>query len=265
MYASNQPLDAPIGIAQRAARLWEIDTARGVAVVLMVVYHFIWDLANFRIIDTNMLATPWQSFARSIGSTFIFVMGLSATLVYARLVDRARRAGEGSVFRWYLLRGLRIFGWGLAITLATFFATPSNYIVFGILHLLGASLILLYPFLRLPRWLLVVIALPLIALGLYLNKQSVGFPWLLPFGVLEQGRSMSDWYPLLPWFGVALLGVVAGRTWYANGDRQFALADRSTNPLVRGLSFVGRHSLVIYLLHQPILIGTLIALGYGSL
>jgi uncharacterized membrane protein len=68
---------------------------------------------------------------------------------------------------------------------------------------------------------------------------------------------MVDYYPLAPWLGVALLGVVVGRTAYAEGQRQFTIPDFSMTPPIPWLRFLGRHSLSVYLIHQPLLIGAL--------
>jgi uncharacterized membrane protein len=73
---------------------------------------------------------------------------------------------------------------------------------------------------------------------------------------------MVDYYPLLPWFGVALLGIFAGYSLYPQGQPQFGWPDVSKIPFVQSLRFLGRHSLLIYLIHQPILIGLLFVLGF---
>jgi uncharacterized membrane protein len=104
-----------------------------------------------------------------------------------------------------------------------------------------------------------------IGLGFYVEDLRSSDPWLLWLGIKQVGRSMVDHYPLIPWFGLALLGVFAGQTLYPNGQRRFALQDWSCSPPVRGLAFLGRHSLPIYLIHQPILFGLLILLGIGSI
>jgi uncharacterized membrane protein len=76
---------------------------------------------------------------------------------------------------------------------------------------------------------------------------------------------MVDFYPVLPWFGVALIGVFAGYSLYPNGQRRYAWPDLGRVAPVRGLRFLGRHSLLIYLIHQPLLIGLFIVLGFGSI
>ena len=241
-------------------RFWEIDTVRGIAVVLMIFFHLMWDLSFFGVSSGSMLATPWRIFARSIGSTFIFLLGLSLTLTYSRL--RPKMEGR-QLFRKYLLRGAMIFGWGLVITAVTYLILGRGFVVFGILHLLGLSTILAYPFLRW-RWASLVAGIGIIVLGFYANDVMSLSPWLLWLGVKQLGRYMVDYYPVLPWFGVALLGVFFGLSLYPGAIPRFHLPDLSHKAPVRGLTFLGRHSLVIYLVHQPIILGTLILVGIGS-
>ncbi|MCQ3980002.1 MAG: DUF1624 domain-containing protein, partial [Anaerolineae bacterium] len=206
-------------------------------IILMIIYHLIWDLVYFGVYQANLLSGSWQWFPRGIATIFIFVMGLSLTLSDTR--ERQRR-GQPPSFKKYLLRGGKIFGLGLIITVATYYFIGRGFVIFGILHLLGASIVLAFPFLR------------------------VTYPWLIWLGVKQAGVYMVDYYPILPWYGLALLGIFAGYTFYPEGIRRFTLPDLSSLPAIRGLRFLGRHSLLIYALHQPILIGLLIALGFGS-
>jgi uncharacterized membrane protein len=242
-------------------RLWEVDTVRGIGVVLMICYHFVFDLSYFGAYSGNMLSVPWQIFARGIGSTFIFVMGLSLTLRYNRLEPEL---DPGPLFRKYLVRGAQLFGWGMVITVVTYFALGHGYVIFGILHLLGLSTILAYPFLR-SRWASLVAAIVVIGLGVYVNGIISPDPWLLWLGVKQIMRYMVDYYPVLPWFGVALLGIFVGYTLYPHGRPRFALPDLSHAIPIRGLTYLGKHSLAIYLIHQPILLALLILVGIGSL
>jgi uncharacterized membrane protein len=244
-----------------STRLWEVDTLRGVAIVLMVFYHFTWDLVYFEAYQANLLVGPWQWFARSIATFFLFIMGVSLTLSD---VKAGQRLGRPPTFTKYLLRGGKIFGLGLIITVATYFFIGRGFVIFGILHLLGLSIILAYPFLRSNRWVSLIAGLLVIMLGIVVDTLVVSYPWLIWLGVKQQGIYMVDYYPVLPWFGLALLGIFAGYSLYPQGVRSFFLPDWAAFPLVRGLRFLGRHSLLIYVIHQPILIGLLIALGFGS-
>ncbi len=218
-----------------ARRFWEIDTVRGIAVVLMIFFHLMWDLSFFGAYSGSMLAPPWRIFARSIGTTFIFLMGLSLTLTYSRLKPKM---DHWQLFRKYLLRGAMIFGWGLVITAVTYFVLGRGYVVFGILHLLGLSTILAYPFLR-SRWLSLAAGIGIIVLGFYANDVMSLSPWLLWLGVKQLGRYMVDYYPLLPWFGVALLGVFCGFSLYPQGVARFDLPDLSHKAPVRAIDLPG--------------------------
>ncbi len=254
--ASSPPLRLSV-----SSRLWEVDALRGYAIVEMVIYHFIWDLNYFGLFRANLLGGPWQWFARSIATIFLFVMGVSMTLSFQR--ERAR-TGQAGLFPKYFRRGAKIFGLGLIITIATYFFIGEGFVIFGILHLLGLSIILAYPFLHLNRWVSLGAGLVAIGAGLYVDTLVVAWPWLIWLGVQQAGVYMVDYYPVLPWFGVALLGIFAGFTFYPGGVRHFTVPDWAGLPAMQGLRFLGRHSLLIYVIHQPILIGGLIALGFGS-
>ena len=238
--------------------MWEIDALRGVAVVAMVLYHFSYDLAYFGLFDVGFFRSGiGLQAARLIGGSFILLAGISLTLSYRRAL--AATPGR-KLFPKYLLRGGRILAYGLAITLLTWIFLPNDMIIFGILHLIGASIILAYPFLnlKLPN---VVLGLVCIAVGLLLRSFDVSNPWLVWIGT-DPTFFMLDYWPIFPWFGVMLLGAAAGNALYGNHTKR----DTGTRLTVsRPLTFLGRHSLTVYLVHQPVLLAALVLLGVGEI
>jgi uncharacterized membrane protein len=242
-------------------RFWEIDTIRGIAIVNMIFFHLVFDLYYFGAYTGYLLGGGWQTYARSIGGTFIFLLGVSLTLRYNKL---SQRLDGWPLFLKFLQRGAWIFFWGLVVTVVTYFFVGRAFVIFGILHLLGLSTVLAYPFLR-SRWAALVTGVVVIVLGLYIRENVALSPWLLWLAMKTGTRFMVDHYPLLPWFGFALLGVFAGHTLYPGREPSFVLPDLSRNPLFRGLTFLGRHSLVIYLVHQPLLIGILLVAGIAQI
>ena len=238
---------------KKDGRYWEVDAARGVAILMMVVYHFVYDLYAFGGYDVDAVTGFWARFADATASLFLFLVGVS-------LAISSGRGGGG--FRKYLLRGLRIFGYGMLLTLV-FFVFDMGIVLFGILHLIGVSIILSYPFLRL-RLANLVIGACTFAAGLYLQAgDPTGSAWLLPFGVAPEGWAMPDYRPLLPWFGVVLMGLSFGNAVYGGG-RPGGLPSAAP-VLARPLLPLGRNSLAIYLVHQPVMIVVLAALGVVDL
>jgi len=253
---TNREADTKSSAGKRSERFWEVDAARGVAILMMAVYHLMYDLDTFGGYGVSSTSGFWRYFADATAFSFLFLVGVSLAISHARA--RARRP-EGRLFGKYLLRGLWVFGWGMVLTVV-FLAFGMGVIAFGILHLIGASIILAYPFLnlRLPNLLL---GLAVVAVGIYVQTLGLvsGSPWLLPFGVVPEGLLMPDYRPLLPWFGVVLIGLFVGNVVYGNGRVPLR---RGAGPWVaRPLGVLGRWSLVIYLVHQPVLIATLAALG----
>lgn len=243
--------------ARRAPRFWEVDVARGVAIIMVAIYHLVYDLDYFGGYPLDSTSGFWAVFADTSAFAFVFLVGLSLTLSLDRSGDpRSRNFGK------FLRRGAGIFGYGLLITLV-FLVLELGYVIIGILQLIGLSIILAYPFLRL-RLANVALGVLVILAGLYISSLGVSLPGtagvvLAPLGVVPESLVMPDYRPLLPWFGVVLLGLAAGNFLYS-GRKPV----RPAPALARPLAFLGRHTLLIYLVHQPILLAILAALGFVS-
>lgn len=238
-------------------RFWEVDLLRGVAIVLMVIYHLVFDLNYFAVYDIEVSSGFWLAVARLTASLFLLLVGLSLTLSHSR----AQLLGQEDRFRLRLLtRSAWILGLALGITLVTYFFIGRGFIVFGVLHLIGLSLLLAYPFLRMHKA-NIIFGLLFILLGIYLQNISVGFPWLLWLGLAPPDFYSVDYFPVFPWFGVILVGMGLGGLLYPGYLRRIPVHDLSILLFVRALAFLGRNSLAIYLVHQPVIIALLYLSG----
>ena len=222
-------------------RIWELDALRGLCILGMVVIHFVYDLVElYGLVSWEYPAV--YSFVMNWGGVlFLLISGICVTL------------GSHSV-----RRGLIVFGCGLlctAVTAGMYFlnlADRSLIIYFGVLHCLGVCMMLWPLFRRLtPRGLL-LLGVPLVLVGWWLRTVSFSMPLLMPLGFTFPGFSSSDYFPLMPNLGYFLLGAAFGRRFYAGRRSLFPGVD-TQNPFVRFFGWCGRNSLMIYLLHQPIL------------
>jgi uncharacterized membrane protein len=250
--AKDRPVEASIA-PPTGQRLWEVDALRGVAILLMVVYHFAYDLVAYVGADIAVRNGGWLVLQRTTATLFLFLVGVSVNLRYHALARRG--LSDGQIFLRFLRRGLWVFGWGMVITAITYVAVPFAFVIFGILHMIGTSMVLSFPFVKLrSRTALLVVVLLWAATSYPLQEAHFSFPWLLWLGFVPYNFATVDYFPLFPWFGVVLAGILFSKSFYPNFERQFALNDYSRAPLVRVASWAGSHSLAIYLIHQPILL-----------
>jgi uncharacterized membrane protein len=225
-------------------RIGAIDAARGLALVAMAVYHFTWDLELFGYILPGTTATGgWRLFARCIASSFLFLVGVSLVLAH----------GRGVKWRPFLNRLAQIVAAALLISLVTWHAVPDSMIFFGILHEIALASVLGLAFLRLPPLSTLIIAGAVIAAPFYLRSPLYDTPALWWVGLSTTDPRSNDYVPVLPWFGAVLIGIAAAR--FAQSRDLFDRLARWEIRPARPLEFIGRHSLLVYLVHQPILIG----------
>jgi uncharacterized membrane protein len=221
------------------SRIWEIDFLRGIAVIMMIMFHLVVDLTDFYGYHLNYLSGFWYYEGKVTAMLFMLLAGTST--VFSKNITR---------------RGLVVFGWGMILTVITYLYDPTTYIRFGILHFLGCCL-LLYCFADAMenRW-IILLAVLTIALGDVAAEISVTSEWLVPLGITPTGYKTLDYYPLVPWAGVFLLGVLVGRGMYMQPRSMLPMMPHSCV-----ITYVGRHSLFIYLVHQPILLAILYAIS----
>jgi len=231
-------------------RFWEIDFLRGVAIILMIIYHILFDLYFFDILEINLYSVPLLLFLYPIGTIFLFLVGVSLSLSYSRVKNVL---SEKEIWFKFIKRGLMIFVLGLIITVFTWFSLERGYVIFGVLHCIGLSIILSTPFFKL-RFVNLSLGLFLVFVGIILRTMVFDFSYLLWLGFIPRGFYTVDYFPLLPWFGVVLIGMFIGNALYSDYKRSFHINDFSGFKFVKLFCFLGRNSLVIYFIHQPIIL-----------
>ncbi|MDD1722682.1 MAG: DUF1624 domain-containing protein, partial [Methanothrix sp.] len=127
-------------------RFWEVDLLRGIAIMLMVLYHFVFDLDYFGVVQIDVKSGVFLTVARLAVTLFLLLLGLSLTLSFSRAVRLGR---EDRFKRRLFRRSAWILSLALCISAITYLLLGRGYIIFGALHMIGLSLPLAYPFLRL--------------------------------------------------------------------------------------------------------------------
>jgi uncharacterized membrane protein len=237
---------------RRLPRIPLIDQLRGVALIAMAIYHFTWDLGFFGYIEPETATTGgWKIFARVIAGSFLFLVGFSLVLGHV----------QGFRPKPFLLRLGKIALAAALITVATWFAFPQTFIFFGILHAIAATSLVGLLFLRLPIIVTLLAAAAAVAAPVYLRAPLFDHPALWWVGLSVNVPRSNDYVPMLPWLAPVLFGIVLARLFVASAlPQRLAGFGGATKVWWKSLlEKAGRHSLAIYLIHQPILI----ALVYG--
>lgn len=223
-------------------RIWELDALRGLALLGMIAIHLIYDLVDLYGVIQWQQPTGYLLFKNNYGLLFLVISGISVTLG-----------------RHCVKRGFQVFCCGFLCTAATAGmvlagqAGDDLIIYYGVLHCLGTCMMLWPLFRSIPNWGRGVLGIAMVAAGLWLRGQWFDCPWfVIPFGFTPYWFASSDYFPLLPNLGYFLIGTVLGHTLYKNKTSLLPNAD-TENPIVKFLRWCGVHSLLIYLLHQPIL------------
>ena len=168
----------------------------------------------------------------------------------------------GSLYPRYFRRGLKLFAVGMMISTITWLFLRQGYVQFGILHFIGVAIMIAYPFLNF-RFTNLGLGLILLIAGRYINAVVVPHGWLVWLGLQPADYYAVDYFPLIPWFGLVLIGIFLGN-WLYGSQRSFPLPDASRLASVAFLSRLGQHTLSIYLLHQPILLVLLVVSGIAD-
>jgi len=205
-----------------------IDLLRGFAVLLMIIFHFFYDLDMFGFVDINFTKDLfWYWFPRFIVFLFLLCVGFSLCFVHSNGIKWANFGKRLGI----------LVALAAGVSIATYIIFPENWIYMGILHCIALCSIAALPLVNWPR-LSLFLGITLLALF------SVDFIDFWP----KMAHSSKDYIPFIPWVAIVFFGIAGFH----------AGIHKLQSPVFAYLRFLhplGKHSLIIYVLHQPILIG----------
>ncbi|WP_457798632.1 heparan-alpha-glucosaminide N-acetyltransferase [Methylocystis sp. S23] len=266
-----------------ARRFRALDAARGLAVLAMAAFHLTWDLGHFGYIDASIpWSAPFKAFGHAIAFSFLFIAGVSLVLAHRERIH----------WRAFRRRLAVIAGAAGLVSVGTYLVFPAAFVFFGILHVIAAASLVSLAFLFTPWPVAILAGAAFFAAPHFLASPVFNSDWLQWLGLGTTEPLTQDWRPLFPWAGAMILGVGAARLLPlpAYGERAKVKGEAKSEPIAaeaiagsdqppvwlkplaphpsprpvngeRGmLLFLGRHSLPIYLVHQPLLFAFFTAL-----
>ena len=219
-----------------------LDLMRGIAIIMMIAFHFIYDLNSFGFSDIPLF-THWAGIAWRCLIVFLFLSAVGISLVIAH--------SKGIKFKKFLKRLLYLGIAALFVSAGTYVMFPDGWVYFGILHLIWFSTIIAISFVNLPKTSLLIAALILI--GAIFDQPNLSFISYLLEPYLPLGS--IDYYPLFPWLSFVFIGIYLGHNPYYQKIFIFRL---------NWLEVIGKHALIIYLTHQIVLF-SVVSLAYNLL
>lgn len=228
-----------------------LDIARGLALLAMAIFHTGWDLYYFGVSPIDVTSDfGWVVFQKLILSCFLLLVGAGLVISNERGIRWAR----------FLRREAMLVSAALAVTAGTFWMFPDYFVFFGVLHAIALFSLMALPLVRLPGWALLLIGIFWVGLSFTFTDPAFTARPLAWIGFWPVSPPTADVVPLFPWFGVTVTGMAGFKLLRSTARGQKLLESSSPEPALRGLAFLGRHSLAFYLLHQPVILAVLYGL-----
>ncbi len=243
--------------AAPASRFDALDALRGLAMVWMTVFHFVFDLNHFGHVRQDFYADPFWTWQRTaILSLFLLCAGMGQAVAYR----------QGQTWARFWQRWWRIAACALLVSAGSYFMFPRSFIYVGVLHGMALMLVLARATAGWGGWLWLAGAVALLlhqVLPGWLVSVGLGevfhTRWLNWLGLVIHKPVTEDYVPLLPWMAVVWWGLALGGLLQR---KALAVARwQARGRAARCLACLGRWSLSYYMLHQPVLIAALMVWG----
>jgi len=219
------------------SRNYEIDLLRGLAIVLMIFFHFGYDLTIFGWADfSTSNDIEWKLFRTIIVISFLSAVGMSSYLAYQKSINKIKLAKAVG----------KLFVVSLFITIGSLFMNPSTWVYFGIIHFITVALPISVLFVRVPNVALTIGTICIVGYWIGILNLYPFWEWsVLHLGIPKRTLDLVSFFP---WIGVVLIGIFVMH-------KKFFYIKFKPSVVTNKLVFLGQHSLIIYLIHQPILYG----------
>lgn len=222
-------------------RIWELDFLRGITAIAMVLYHMFFDLNEYYGYSFGVVNTIVANIGAGV---FIFISGISSTLTNRNIK-----------------RGLIVFACAVVVTIVSIPIMKEYYIRFGILHFFGVSMIfkgIIDRFIRDKRIQIIILLFVILVsfvFGYYFKSIGTTNPFLFPIGIITSDFVSFDYFPVFPYISYYCIGVIFGYIVYKNKVSIFK--NFVNNIIIKQLCVLGKHTLIVYIIHQPILLAIL--------
>jgi uncharacterized membrane protein len=227
-------------------RIELIDVLRGISIIFMIAYNYSISLYFFGLLSIDN-PLYFSIVPIPIASSFIILSGIVSNISFERR--------NKNFDRRYFIRGLKLVLLASLITLSTNIFMPNWTVWFGIIHFFAFTSFII-PFVIKYKKLCLISGILITIFGFYLQSFSFDFYYLLWLGFKPTNFLTLDYFPLIPWLGIMMIGIYLGK--YASGFSKLKFSSKFANIL----KFLGRHSLEIYLIHQPLIVVLLLSLGF---
>lgn len=235
----------------QAQRLLLVDFVRGLAIIGVVLFHFVWDLEFARFISGIANHPIWLAFGRILAGTFMILVGVSLALAHRQEIN-------ANAFAKRLLVLLLAAS---MITIATWYAFPSTFIYFGILHAIAIASVVGLIFLRMPTPITFMFGISMFVLPFLFSSPAFDNRWFAWIGFSQMPPPSNDFVPVFPWVGLSLIGLAITKVLHQNTKYVILFNGFDGRPFIKSVSWCGRHSLIIYLVHQPALLAVILPIA----
>jgi uncharacterized membrane protein len=231
-------------------RLWELDFLRGLAVVGMIIFHIFYILNFFDIVQNKMYQGKFFLLAKFVQFTFLGLVGVSLAL-------------SKNNYKKLILHGLKIFFMGILVSAVTYFFAPKIFVKFGILHLIGISIIILAPMAH-KKYLSFFGGIIAVLIGVFIAEQTSALSILYIVGFNVESLNSIDYFPIFPWIGLILFGIFIGNI-LSDKIVKYEQKRISLPKIFIPFVVLGRNSLFIYMAHIPVIIAILVIMNVVSI